>query len=284
MLQPRRRRSFRAVLTVVTALVAGLLVSAASTDAHAHGSPKKLLWSDEFNGPALGRISSKWEVQYGGAWGDNELQQYTGRLYNVRLSGTGKLQLVARRESFTGRDGIHRYWTSARVMGTHPFRYGYLVANMKIPKGQGLWPAFWTLGADIRNGVQWPYTGEIDVMEAINQVKFVGGNLHGPDTKNHSYYSMNNAGTVWTDPNWTERWHQYGVYWTDSSITWYVDGTAIGTVRKADLPSGYSWEFGKPHVPILNIAVGGAWPGSPNSSTPNAAMMSVSSVRLFNHP
>ncbi len=284
MFVPRRRRSFRAVLTVVTALVAGLLVSATSSDAGASTSPKKLLWSDEFNGPYLGRIIPKWEVQTGGAWGDNELEQYTGRLNNVRLSGTGKLQLVARRESFTGRDGIHRNWTSARVMGTHAFRYGYLVANMKIPKGQGLWPAFWTLGADIRHGVEWPYTGEIDVMEAINQVKFVGGNLHGPDTKTNSYYSVNNAG--------------HGVDGLEldralAPVRRLLDRVGDHLVRRrhgdrhraqGGPAGGYGWEFGKPHVPILNIAVGGAWPGSPNSSTPNAALMSVSSIRLFNHP
>lgn len=284
MFLPHRRRSFRGVLIVVTALVASLLSSAASSDAGASTSPKALLWSDEFHGPYHGHISPQWEAQTGGAWGSNELQQYTGRLDNVRLSGTGRLQLVARRESFTGGDGIHRNWTSARIMGTHAFRYGYLVANMRIPKGQGLWPAFWTLGADIRNGVEWPYTGEIDIMEAINQVKFVGGNLHGPDTKNNSFYSVNNAGTVWTDSHWTDYFHQYGVYWTESAISWYVDGHVIGTVRKADLPSSYRWEFGKPHVPILNIAVGGSWPGSPNSSTPDASFVSVSSIRLYNHP
>jgi beta-glucanase (GH16 family) len=168
------------------------------------------------------------------------------------------------------------------MMGRHAFRYGYLVATMKIPKGQGLWPAFWTLGADIRTGVRWPYCGEIDVMESINQMSYFSGHLHGPDTRTGSAYGIGRS--VRPPSGWTAGWHQYGIYWTSSAITWYFDQHPIGTVHRADLPTSYRWEFDKPHVALLNLAVGGDWPGPPNSTTPFPAVVTVASVSLFNHP
>jgi beta-glucanase (GH16 family) len=261
------------------------LVGLSSTAAHpaaADRAPRTLLWSDEFNGAYHARPDSQWEIQTGGAWGNNELESYTDRRSNVRLNGAGELQIVARHETYTGPDGIQRDYTSARLMGHHRFTYGYLVANMKLPQGQGLWPAFWTLGADIRHGADWPECGEIDIMEAINQMAYFSGTLHGLNTRTDRAYSVQYSTTP--APGWTSGWHQYGVYWRPGAITWYFDNQPFGTVRKADLPTQYQWEFDKPHVALLNLAIGGNWPGPPDDTTPFPAVMTVASVRLFDHP
>lgn len=272
----------RCLCAVLLALAVLPVVAVSPADA----APRRtLLWSDEFDGPRGAPPDAQWERQTGGAWGDGELQHYTERTHNVRLDGRGRLQIVARRETYTGWDGITNAYTSARLMGTHEFRYGYLVARMQIPRGPGLWPAFWTLGADIRTGTQWPFTGEIDVMESINDMAFVSGALHGPNAASPDGWPTYGLGArVDPAPGWTDGWHTYGIWWTPEAITWYFDGTPFGTVERASMSAEDGWEFDKPHVALLNLAVGGAWPGAPDASTPFPAVLSVDYVRLFDHP
>src|SRR5215470_18241893 len=131
-----------------------------------------LVWSDEFDGPA-GSVpdSTKWGYDIGGnGWGNNELESYTDRTQNAYLDGSGNLVIKVINENFTGRDGIQRNYTSARLLTKGKFeqKYGRFEARIKIPFGQGIWPAFWMLGNDISQ-VGWPTCGEIDIMENVGR-------------------------------------------------------------------------------------------------------------------
>ena len=143
--------------------------------------PSDLIWSDEFNGAAgTSPSGSNWTAEQGGnGWGNNELQSYTNRPQNVSHDGAGNLAITARKETYTGPDGNTRGYTSARIhtKGKFSFTYGRLEARIRIPAGQGLWPAFWGLGDDVWD-VGWPNCGEIDVMEAL-------GNNPEPDPRQH---------------------------------------------------------------------------------------------------
>ena len=150
----------------------------------------RLVWSDEFNGPAgTPPAQSKWIHQVG-AWGytNNELETYTNSPANAALDGHGHLAIIARRQTATGPDGRRRNYTSARIE-THRLlsaTHGLIEARMKIPAGAGLWPAFWMLGSDAGR-VGWPACGEVDVLEARGQNPSVAyGFLHGPSTEDSS--------------------------------------------------------------------------------------------------
>src|SRR5262249_28395905 len=136
-----------------------------------------LVWSDEFNGAAGSSLDGgKWNFDQGGnGWGNHELEFYTNRTDNVRMDGQGHLEIVARAESFSGRS-----YTSGRVNTSGKFtqRYGRVEALIKLPSGQGIWPAFWMIG-DNRGIVGWPTCGEIDIMQAANDVTVNHGSAHG---------------------------------------------------------------------------------------------------------
>ena len=125
------------------------------------------MWSEEFNGPNGSPVdSSKWSFDIGGnGWGNNELETYTSRSANAALEG-GNLVITTLKETFAGPDGITRDYTSARLLTKTKFtqKYGRFEARLKLPYGQGLWPAFWMLGDNI-DTAHWPNCGEIDVME-----------------------------------------------------------------------------------------------------------------------
>ncbi|SDI78058.1 Beta-glucanase, GH16 family [Frankineae bacterium MT45] len=241
---------------------------------------RKLILSDEFTGAAGSAPNSyTWQaVTGGGGWGNNELETYTNRASNVSLDGKGDLAITARKETYTGKDGITRNYTSARLLSNVSVKYGYIEARIYVPQGQGLWPAFWTLGADIYPK-GYPYSGEIDIMEALNKMPTVFGTLHGPDTATQSVYGVGPK----TSPTGGlgGAWHTYGIDWTSTSITWFIDGKSYGTQAKASMPAGAVWEFDKPHLLQFNLAVGGNWPGSPDATTPAVSTMLVDYVRLY---
>src|SRR5262245_30832695 len=144
----------------------------------------RLVWSDDFDGAAGTSVDrSRWTFDVGGGgWGNQELETYTDRTANASLDGNGNLVIVASRETFTGPDAIERPYTSARLktQGLFAQAYGRFEGRMQIPYGQGLWPAFWLLGADI-TAVGWPACGEIDIMENIGrEPQTVHGSLHAP--------------------------------------------------------------------------------------------------------
>ena len=240
-----------------------------------------LTWSDEFDGPDGSTPDpKKWTVETGGGgWGNNELEYYTARRTNSRVE-KGNLVIDALQEKFTGPDGVTREYTSARLKTEKLFtqKYGKFEARIRIPKGPGLWPAFWMLGDDIPT-VGWPACGEIDIMENIGvEPGTVHGTIHGP-----GYSGKNPLGAPYVFPsgNVADDFHVFAVEWEPKEIRFYVDGHLYETCTTADLPAGTRWVFDHPFFLILNVAVGGGWPGNPDASTKFPQEMLVDYVRVY---
>jgi len=240
-----------------------------------------LVWSDEFNGPN-GSLPdpSKWKiVTSGSGFGNQELEYYTSRAANLHQQN-GKLVITARRENYAGRDGS-RLYTSARIesQGHFELKYGRIEARIKLPKGQGIWPAFWMLGSDF-DAIGWPACGEVDIMENVgNEPSRIHGSLHGPG------YSGGNPLTGAFDlPNrarFSDDYHVFALEWEPQSMRFYVDNTLFETQTAGDLPPGKTWAFDHPFFLVLNVAVGGYWPGSPNAATQFPTSMLVDYVRVY---
>ena len=229
-----------------------------------------LVWDDEFSGPTGSRPSpARWESEYGSRTG--MLQVYTGRSGNVALDGAGHLVITARR---TGRG-----YTSASIQteGRFHAEYGRLEARIKIPSGQGLWPAFWAVGTDF-NRVGWPRSGEIDIMENFGNDPFkITGTIHGPWRTSNGYaIQFDKLSPV----SLANGFHVYGVTWSPDRITFTLDGTGYATVTPASLSPGQEWVFNRPFFLILDLAVGGQGSGSP-ASTSFPARMLVDWVRVY---
>jgi len=240
----------------------------------------RLVWSDEFSGAdGSAPDASKWSIQNGGdGWGNNELEYYTARSQNVQVKG-GNLVITAIQENYTGPDGVSRDYTSARLQtkGLFSEQYGRFEASIKIPKGQGMWPAFWMLGSDIDTN-PWPASGEIDIMENIGkEPAIVHGSLHGTG------YAPGNVTASYTLPSGAlgDGFHLYAVEWDPQQIRFYVDSTQYATFTPSNLPSGSPWEFNKPFFILLNVAVGGGWPGPPDQTTQFPQQMLVDYVRVY---
>jgi beta-glucanase (GH16 family) len=244
-----------------------------------HAVARTFSFRDEFTGPrGRGPSPRRWQRQVGGdGWGNDELQTYTGRPANARLDGRGHLVVEARPETYTGTDGITRDYTSARLRTWDAVRFGRVEARIKVPWGQGIWPAFWTLGAR-RGEVDWPRGGEIDVMEAVNDMSRVFGTIHGPTRGPSESYSVGGSRAV---PRGLDvAWHRYAVEWRRGSVTWFLDGRRYFHVQRDDLTPGQQWRLDQPQRLLLNVAVGGVWPGSPDDGTPWPARMLVDWVRV----
>lgn len=240
-----------------------------------------LVWSDDFNGAdGSSPDSSKWVFDQGGnGWGNQELETYTNRTENAKILG-GNLVITAIKEAFTGSDGTARNYTSARLKTKGKFsqQYGKFEARIKIPAGQGIWPAFWMLGDNI-DTTQWPACGEIDIMENIgSEPSTVHGTLHMPQASGAnalgSSYSLT-TGKVSDD------FHVFTVEWEPSVVRFYVDGNLYSTRTPSALPSGATWAFDHPFFILLNLAVGGAWPGNPDATTVFPQTMQVDYVRVY---
>ncbi len=247
-----------------------------------HAAAPSLIWNDEFNLPANSPPdSSKWNYDLGGGgWGNNELETYTHSTENAVITDDpdaldGKALIIRARKSSGGG------YTSARLKTQGKFTavYGRIEARLKMPNGQGIWPAFWMLGANITT-VDWPTCGEIDVVEAINaNPNKVYGTLHGPG------YSGDRGlqGSV-TIPTGTldKAYHIYAVDWSPDKIVWSFDGIAYHTETPSTIPSGTHWVFNDaPFFLIVNLAVGGNWPGYPNARTVFPQTFSVDYVRAY---
>jgi beta-glucanase (GH16 family) len=239
-----------------------------------------LTWSDEFNGPnGSSPDASKWVFEQGGkGWGNNELESYTDRPRNAHLQD-GNLAIQAIAEKYKGSDGISRDYTSARIKTKGKFSqaYGRFEARIRIPYGQGLWPAFWMLGDDL-DEVGWPRCGEIDIMENIGkEPSVVHGSIHGPGYTQdiEAHYAAPNK------QKFADDFHVYAVEWEADAIRFYVDQDLYVTRTHADLRAGQVWEFDHPFYLLLNVAVGGDWPGNPNASTVFPQTMLVDYVRVY---
>jgi beta-glucanase (GH16 family) len=231
----------------------------------------RLVWHDEFDGTALD--TTKWVRETGGwGWGNGELEYYTNRVENARVAN-GYLVIEARREMFG-----NQAYTSARLktQGFGAWQFGRIEARIQIPRGQGLWPAFWMLGDNIAQ-VGWPGCGEIDIMENIGKEPArVHGTVHGPGYSGangvSSFYDLR-AGAF------ADTFHVFAVEWQPGTIQWYVDSTLYHTVTSGNVPG--TWVFNHPFFILLNVAVGGYWPGSPDSTTVFPQTMRVDYVRVY---
>jgi beta-glucanase (GH16 family) len=243
----------------------------------------KLVWSDEFSGAdGTSPDSSKWTYDTGGnGWGNNELEYYTNRTQNAQIKG-GNLVITAQKETYTGSDGVTRNYTSARLktQGLFSQAYGRFEARIEIPAGQGIWPAFWMLGNDITSS-GWPKCGEVDIMENIGKEPgTVHGSLHGPSTTGPTSDASASFGLP-AGQNFADDFHLYAVEWEPGTVRFYVDANLYATFNSPQWPAGGSWVFDHPFFIILNVAVGGDWPGSPDTTTVFPQQMLVDYVRVY---
>ena len=236
-----------------------------------------LVWSDEFNLPdGSTPDATKWGYNLGGGgWGNSELEYYTARTNNARIED-GQLVIEAWKENFQGNN-----YTSARLRTKDKcsWAYGRIEARIKIPRGQGIWPAFWMLGTNIAS-VPWPACGEIDIMENIGREPgIVHGTVHGP-----GYSGGGGIGGPATLPDgaaFADDFHVFGVEWETNRIRWFLDGNLYFTLTPAKLPAGRQWVYNQPQFLLLNLAVGGAWPGNPDATTVFPQRMTVDYVRVY---
>jgi beta-glucanase (GH16 family) len=245
----------------------------------------QLVWSDEFNQPdGSAPDPTKWGYDIGnGGWGNAELEYYTSRTNNARIAG-GQLVIEADQESY----GSSSY-TSARLLtkGKWSWAYGRVEARIKIPRGQGIWPAFWMLGTNI-DSVGWPTCGEIDIMENIGKTSDQGtahGTIHGPQSGG-DYNGGAGVGGTFTLPAGAalaDDFHIFAVEWTTNQIQWFVDTNLYFTATPARLPGGATWVFTHPQFLLLNVAVGGYWPRYPDETTVFPQQMLVDYVRVYSY-
>ena len=239
----------------------------------------KLIWADEFDLPDDSPVDpAKWSFAVGaGGWGNGEFQYYTdNRLENAHIEN-GMLVITARKEDFMGQD-----YTSARLLTNRKgdWLYGRFEIRAKLPSGQGIWPAIWMMPTDVTYG-GWPKSGEIDIMELIGkEPSRVYGTLHfgAPHDSKGGFYDLT-AGQVFADD-----FHVFALEWEPTEIRWYVDGYHYQTQTrwftsstKGKFPAPFDQRF----YLIMNVAVGGAWPGPPNETTVFPQSMLVDYVRVF---
>ena len=236
----------------------------------------RLVWSDEFAGSAGSPVDDrKWTHDIGGGgWGNNELQHYTSRPSNVRHNGQGQLEIVARAEALDDSS-----YTSGRISTAGRFtqRYGRFEARIRLPSGTGIWPAFWSLGDNI-GGIGWPACGELDIMEVVRDFSVNHGTAHGPG---YSGGTQLTAAYRLPSGSLADDFHVYAIEWEPNVVRWYVDDTLYQQRTPADLPPGTSWVYDHPFFLLLNLAVGGGFPGPPDASTQFPQTMTVDYVRVY---
>lgn len=265
--------------SLVPCLALGVLAGAT------HATPPAgytLAWSDEFDGAVGSKPdSSKWGYDLGGGgWGNNEQETYVNdathaQIVNDSLATDSKaLQIQATKDA----QG-HIYSARLLTKGKVTAQYGYIEGRIQMSYGQGVWPAFWMLGTDI-DTVKWPSCGEVDIMENIgNERSIVHGTMHGP-----GYSGGNGIGAAYTLPNsqqFKDGYHTFAVRWRPDAISWDVDGTVYENRTTADIPGGTTWAFNKAFFIILNLAIGGNWPGYPDATTVFPQTLRVDYVRVY---
>jgi beta-glucanase (GH16 family) len=241
-----------------------------------------IVWSDEFNQPdnSLPDLT-KWGYDLGGGgFGNNELETYT--MTNARILGG---QLVIETDRYLSGGKTNYTSTRMNTKGKWSWTYGRMEARIKIPRGQGIWPAFWMLGSNI-DSVHWPTCGEIDIMENIGKTSDQGtdhGTIHGPQGGG-DYNGGVGVGGTYTLPGGAalaDAFHIYAIEWAPNQIKWYLDNIQFFTATPASLPGGSTWVFTQPQFFVLNVAVGGNWPGNPDSTTVFPQQMMVDYVRVY---
>lgn len=239
-----------------------------------------MVWEEQFTGSALD--FSKWSYHFGKG-PNHELQNYTSAEKNVRFEPDpaqlgNQFLVVQAHEETTEHDSETFAYTSGRIntRGKFNVTYGKIEMRAKLPFGQGIWPAFCMLGEDIRT-IGWPACGEIDIMEYIGKTPTnVYGTLHGP-----GYSGGKGIGTKLDTPDTlSAEFHTYGVEWEPDCIRWYFDGALFQTRSPADL-GGDKWVFDHPFFILINLAIGGDWPGNPDATTRFPQTYTVDYVKVY---
>lgn len=243
-----------------------------------HYDGYNLVWRDEFNGDALNLQDWTFEIGNGCpnncGWGNNELEYY--REENTSIVN-GHLVITAKRQEFGGAD-----YTSSRIVtqGKQQFKFGRIDIRAALPSGQGVWPALWMLGSNFASA-GWPSCGEIDIMELTGDLpnRVVSTVHYGSNLANHQFnstYHFAPAGDSFQD-----RFHVYSINWENNLLEFLVDDVVVHTETPATMKNGQPYPFNKPFFFIMNVACGGNWPGSPDSSTKFPQHMIVDYVRVF---
>jgi len=243
----------------------------------------ELVWSDEFDNEAMTPINNEsWTCEVGGwGWGNDELEYYTQSIENASHNGDGQLVITAMQGQPESNETCwygQCAFTSARCITQDKveFSYGRVEARIQIPRGQGIWPAFWMLGADFPE-VGWPQSGEIDIMENVgHEPQTIHGTVHGP-----GYSGASGIGNSYsTDFDFADDFHIYAIDWDPNVIRWYVDGELYGVVSVNDIRNR-EWVFDHDFFLIMNIAVGGSWPGFPDETTEFPQQMLIDYIRVY---
>lgn len=286
-----RTRPVPCALALLAAIF-GLVIAAADVEVKAMSGAeqaaagRRLIWSDEFDGPEIDPETWIFEIGNGHAngipgWGNDELQYYTAEPDNARIED-GKLVITALKERRVDRYGVYSY-TSARMhtKGKVQIKYGLIEVRAKLPDGQGIWPAVWMLGADI-DWVGWPRSGEIDIIELVgNRPGTVHGTVHGPKSAGKG------VGGSYTLPDgrrFSEDFHVFALEWRPNGLTWYVDGEPYFFLSKNRMISEYGpdeWVFDKEYFFVVNLAVGGRWPGPPDETTTFPKRLEIDYIRVY---
>lgn len=283
--------SRRLIFLLAIGIAALLLLVPVLLIAPQEGSPWRLAWSDEFDGPAGEQPDPAfWTFEIGDGrskgipgWGNNELEFYSDSPANAAFDGAGNLVITAL-ELDPALAPICYYgtcrYTSARLIteGKVEQQYGRIEARIRVPQGRGLWPAFWMLGNNLPTA-GWPAAGEIDIMEHIGkEPATVYGTIHGVRYSGASgisgHISLPEGGLA-------DDFHVYAVEWEPEQIRWYLDDTNYFTATVESLPPNAEWAFDHPFYLILNVAVGGNWPGRPDETTQFPQQMLVDYVRIY---
>lgn len=237
-----------------------------------------LSWADEFNGTALD--ATAWSNQNGDGcpticgWGNNELEYYTGRPDNLFFQD-GKLIIEAKKETYNGKN-----YTSSKILtaGKKTFKFGRVDIRAKLPIGKGIWPAFWMLPQNNVYG-GWPTSGEIDIMEMVgHDPGRTHGTLHYGPGPGSTQYNRNIAipsGAL------HDEFHVYSIEWKQDQVKWFLDGNLFSTANKADLAAGTTYPFNEDFYFIINLAVGGNWPGNPDATTSFPQWLIVDYIRVY---
>lgn len=256
-------------LIIIILVISGINYIPINTKNVFAGDEYVVVWEDNFEGSSLNR--SYWNVEVNGDGGGNqELQYYRDSTENIQVSN-GTLKIKGLRQSYGGKS-----YTSGRIntRDKAEFRYGKIEARIKLPSFTGAWPAFWMLGGN-HSVIGWPRCGEIDIMEAINTEKFTHGALHWyGEGKRDS--AGDSSSVVPSDFDRTQ-WHTYGIEWTETTMKWTVDGKVFFT---SNITDGYMGEFRKEQFIILNLAIGGQWPGWTIDNSKFPVTMEVDYVRV----
>ncbi|MBB6147104.1 beta-glucanase (GH16 family) [Silvibacterium bohemicum] len=276
-----------AILSLIA--IGGMKAQVAAGTASSAPSAEKLVWSDEFNGTAPQSAPDPHNWTYdlgGGGWGNGEYETYCAYASkstpcdsaapNAYVGNDGYLHIVARKS------GKNSY-TSARLktQGLQSFLYGRIEARIKMPAGQGFWPAFWMLGDNI-DAVKWPACGEVDIMESVGKFPATNfGSIHGPGftgTSITTSYALPNGG------KFADAFHTFGILWSPQEMKFYVDDPAnvYADYTPASLTAGGIWPFdSSKFFLILNLAVGGSWPGPPDATSIFPQEMLIDYVRVY---